>query len=137
MDSQRSGQSTTYIVREFCTAVSLKSNFFLKEKFCVQLCHILGVVLLFFQKLFLHMFQHYHSPKSGFLFTWWFLSLNIFMSFQNISLAPFRKLMTRILRIVFLKIHVCLLVQQQLWSLPKDDIYYFSLLKINGKFFFN
>ena len=114
-----------------------KIKFFLKEKFCVQLCHILGVVLLFFKNFFLHMFQHYHRPKSGFLFTWWFLSLNIFMSFQNISLAPFRKLMTRILRIVFLKIHVCLLVQQQLWSLPKDDIYYFSLWKINGKFFLN
>ena len=128
MDSQRSGQSTTYIVREFCTAVSLKSNFFKRKVLCAIVSHF-RYCTTFFQKLFLHMFQHYHSPKSGFLFTWWFLSLNIFMSFQNISLASFRKLMTRILRIVFLKIHVCLLVQQQMWSLPKErwHILFFSL----------
>ena len=29
-----------------------KIKFFLKEKFCVQLCHILGVVLLFFKNFF-------------------------------------------------------------------------------------
>ena len=54
-----------------------KIKFFLKEKFCVQLCHILDVVLLF-SKTFLHMFQHYHRPKSGFLFKYMRVFLKYF-----------------------------------------------------------
>ena len=74
VDFKRSGQST---YREFCSAAVFKIKFFLKEKFCVQLCHILDVVLLF-PKTFLHMFQHYHRPKSGFLFKYMRVFLKYF-----------------------------------------------------------
>ena len=103
-----------------------KIKFFLKEKFCVQLCHILDVVLLFFKNFFLHMFQHYHRPKSGFWFTWGFLSLNIFMSwqhFQNISLEPIRKLMKNdIFKYIFVVGSTTAVVLPQRWH-----ILFFSL----------